>query len=53
MKCIAHTKRGGKAIAVEQKVRELKKLLLRSKHTEKFKDKRIKRNELIKKATLK
>ena len=43
--------RGGKAFAAEQKIRELKKALLRSKRTEKFKRKRIKPNELIKKAT--
>ena len=43
--------RGGKAFAAEQKIHELKKLLLRSKRIEKFKGKRIKPNELIKKAT--
>ena len=43
--------RGGKAFAAEQKIGELKKLLLRSKRTEKFKGKRIKPNELTKKAT--
>ena len=31
--------RGGKAFAAEQKIRELKKTLLRSKHMEKFKGK--------------
>ena len=43
--------RGGKAFAAEQKICELKKLLLRSKRIEKFKGKSIKPNELIKKAT--
>ena len=43
--------RGGKAFAAEQKIRELKKLFLRSKHIEKFKGKHIKPYELIKKAT--
>ena len=43
--------RGGKAFAAEQKIRELKKLLLRSKRIEKFEGKQIKPNELIKKAT--
>ena len=43
--------RGGKAFEVEQKIRELKKTLLRSKRMEKFKGKRIKPNELMKKAT--
>ena len=43
--------RGGKTLVVEQKIRELKKPLLRSKRMENFKGKRIKRNELIKKAT--
>ena len=42
--------RGGKAFAAEQKIRELKKPLLRSKRMENFKGKRIKPNELIKKA---
>ena len=41
----------GKAFAAEQKIRELKKTLLRSKRMEKFKGKRIKPNELIRKAT--
>ena len=45
--------RGGKAFAAEQKIRQLKTLLLRSKWIEKFKDKPIKPNELIKKATFK
>ena len=43
--------RDGKAFAAEQKIRELKKTLLRSKRMEKFKGKRIKPNELIRKAT--
>ena len=45
--------RGGKAFRAEQKIRELKKLLLRRKHREKFQGKRIKPNELIKKSTFK
>ena len=43
--------RGGKAFAAEQKIRELKKLLLRSKRIQKLQEKRVKSNELIKKAT--
>ena len=43
--------RGGKAFAAEQKIRELKNLLLRSKCIEKFKCKRMKPNKLIKKGT--
>ena len=43
--------RGGKAFAAEQKICELKKLLLRSKCIEKFKGKCIKPKELIKEAT--
>ena len=43
--------RDGKAFAAEQKIRELKKTLLRSKRMKKFKGKRIKSNELIRKAT--
>ena len=43
--------RGGKAFAAEQKIRERKKLLLRSKRIENIKGKCIKPNELIKKAT--
>ena len=43
--------RGGKAFATEQKILELKKILLRSKLIEKFKGERIKSNELIKIAT--
>ena len=42
--------RGGKAFAAKQKIKELKKTLLRIKRMEKFKGKRIKPNELIKKA---
>ena len=44
--------RGGKAFAAEQKIRELKKLLLRGKCIEKYKGKHIKPNELIKKQRL-
>ena len=44
--------RGGKAFAAEQKICELKKLLLRSTRIEKFKGKHIKPNELIKKERL-
>ena len=42
--------RGGKAFSAEQKIRELKKLLLRSKRIKKLLGKRVKPNELIKKA---
>ena len=46
-----HSKvRGGKAFAAEQKIREFKKLLLKSKRFEKDKEKRIKPKDLIKKA---
>ena len=46
-----HTKvRGGKAFAAEQKIREFKKNLLRSKRFEKSRKNRIKPNDLIKKA---
>ena len=45
------TLRGGKAFAAEQKIRKLKKLLLRSKRIQKLQGKRVKPNELIKKAT--
>ena len=46
-----HTKvRGGKAFAAEQKIREFKKILLRSKRFEKSRKNRIKPNDLIKKA---
>ena len=41
--------RGGKAFAAEQKSREFKKMLLRSKGFEKLKKNRIKPNDLIKK----
>ena len=48
---IFHTKiRGGKAFAAEQKIREFKKILLRSKRFEKIKKNRIKPNQLIKNA---
>ena len=43
--------RGGKAFAPEQKTRELKKLLLRSKPIKKSHGKQVKPNELIEKAT--
>ena len=42
--------RGGKAFAAEQKIREFKKFLLRSKRFEKQRGKRIKLNDLIRKA---
>ena len=42
--------RGGKAFAAEQKIREFKKILLRSKRFEKQRGKRIKLNDLIRKA---
>ena len=46
-----HTKiRGGKAFAAEQKIREFKKILLRSKRLEKERGKRLKPNDLIRKA---
>ena len=41
--------RGGKDFTAEQKICELKRLLLRSKRIEKFKGKSVKPNELIKK----
>ena len=45
-----HTKvQGGKAFAAEQKIREFKNMLLRSKRLEKFRKNRIKPNDLIKK----
>ena len=44
--------RGGKAFAAEQKIREFKKKLLRSKRIEKYNKKRIKANDLIKKQHL-
>ena len=43
--------RGAKTFAVEQEIRELKKLLLRSNRIAKFKAKHIKPDQLIKKAT--
>ena len=46
-----HSKvRGGKAFAAEQKIREFKKILLKSKRFIKSKGERIKPNQLIKKA---
>ena len=42
--------RGGKTFAAEQKIRELKKILLRSKRFKKLKKKRIRPNKLIRKA---
>ena len=42
--------RGGKAFAAEEKIRELKKFFLRSKHFKKLRKKRIRPNELIRKA---
>ena len=50
-----HTElRGGKAFTAEQKIREFKKILVRSKHFEKMKKKkkknRIRPNQLIKNA---
>ena len=48
---IFHSKiRGGKAFAGEQKIREFKKILLKSKRFVKSDGQRIKPNELIKKA---
>ena len=41
---------GGKAFAAEQKIKEFKKNLLRSKRFEKLRKNRIKPNDLIKKA---
>ena len=43
--------RGGKAFAAEQKIREFKKILLRSKRFKKSRKNRIKPNDLIRKAT--
>ena len=43
---------GGKAFAAEQKIRELKRTLLKKKCMEKFKRERIKPNELIKKSNV-
>ena len=46
-----HTKvRGGKAFAAEQKIEQCKKILLRSKRFEKNSNKKIRPNDLIKKA---
>ena len=50
MKCFHTKNRGGKAFAAEQKIREFKKILLRSKRFEKIKKNRIKPNQLIKNA---
>ena len=48
-----HSKvRGGKAFAAEQKIREFKKLLLKSKRFIKSKGERIRPNQLIKKAVV-
>ena len=49
--CKCTVQKGGKVFAAEQKIRELKKSLLRSKCTENFKEKQVKPNELIKKTT--
>ena len=43
--------RRGKAFVAEQKIRQFKKKLLRSKRVEKYNTKRIKPNDLIKKET--
>ena len=43
---------GGKAFAAEQKIRKLKRTLLKKKCMEKFKRERIKPNELIKKSNV-
>ena len=46
-----HTRlRGGKAFAAKQKIREFKKILIRSKRLEKQTGKRLRPNDLIKKA---
>ena len=42
--------RGGKAFAAQQKIRELKKIFLRTKRFIKLRKKRIRPNELIRKA---
>ena len=48
---VFHTRvKGGKAFAAEQKIREFKKILLRSRRLEKDRDKVIKPNDLIRKA---
>ena len=47
-----HTQlRGGKDFAAEQKIREFKNIILRSKRFEKMKKNRIRSNQLIKNAT--
>ena len=43
--------RGGKAFAIEQKIRELKKILSKSKRIEKRSGNKLKPNVLIKKVT--
>ena len=43
--------RSGKAFAAEEKIHELKKILLGSKHIKIMEGKRVKPNDLIKKAT--
>ena len=46
-----HTKvRGGKAFATKQKIREIKKIILRSKRFEKLRKNRTKPNDLIREA---
>ena len=45
-------RRGGKAFAAEQKIREFKKLLLKTKNLYKKSKKKIKPNEIIKKVTV-
>ena len=48
---MSHTRvRGGKDFAAEQKIREFKRILLRSKGLEKDRGKRIKPNDLNRKA---
>ena len=42
--------RGGKAFPAEQKIREFKKFLLRSKRFQRWRKNRIKPNDLIRKA---
>ena len=42
--------RGGKAFPAEQKIREFKKILLRSKRFQRWRKNRIKPNDLIRKA---
>ena len=47
VKMFHHKVRGGKAFAKEQKIREFKKLLYKSKRLEKDKGKRIKPNDSL------